>query len=66
MFTTPIWFWCRCRCSLAGVDIINSRTLLATYVAAPVENAVTFFLAFLGSSIVASATTEQVTAIDTV
>lgn len=51
---------------LAGVDVINSSTLLAADVAAPVENTVTFLLAFLSSGVVAPTTAQQVTSVDTV
>lgn len=46
---------------LAGVDIIDSYTLLTADIAAPVENAVTLLLPLLSPSVVASAAAQQVT-----
>lgn len=49
---------------LAGVHIKHTCTLLAAHVAAPVEDAATLLTAPLRACIVATATAQQVTAVD--
>lgn len=51
---------------LAGVYIIDSDALLAADVAAPVEDAVALLLPLLRPRVVATATAEQITAVDAV
>ena len=51
------------RSLFAGVDIIDSHTLLAADVAAPVENTVALLLSLFGPGVVTPATAEEVTAI---
>lgn len=48
------------------MHIVDADTLLAAHVAAPVEDAVAFFLPLLRPCVVATAAAEQVTAIDAV
>ena len=49
--------------SFAGVNIVDSHTLLTADVAAPVENAVALFLSLLSPGVVTPAAAEQVTPI---
>lgn len=53
-----------CLCLLAGVDVVDTYALLATHVAAPVEDAVTLLLPFLSSGVMATTTAQQVTAVN--
>lgn len=51
---------------LAGVHVVDADALLAAHIAAPVEDAVTLLLPLLRPCVVATATAEQVAAINAV
>ena len=58
--------WCQRPYLFAGVNIVDSNTLLAADVAAPVEDAVALLLPFLCLGVVSPAAAQQVAAVDAV